>query len=74
MVAIALQPGAKPVYKRLGPAVPHALKQQVEAELDHLEQKGIRRLMEHSSWASPSYILCIIYIYTGKCTCPIVQE
>ena len=53
---LALQPGAKPVNKKVRP-VPYALKEQVEAELDRLEQQGIIKKVERSSWAGPIVIV-----------------
>ena len=50
---LALQPGAKPVYKKTR-AMPY---EQVEAELDRLEQQGIIKKVERSSWASPIVIV-----------------
>ena len=53
---IALQPRAQPVYRKARP-VPYALKQKVEAELDRLEQQGIIKKVEHSSWAAPIVVV-----------------
>ena len=53
---IALQPGAKPIYRKARP-VPYALKQRVEAELDRLEQQKIIKKVERSEWAAPVVIV-----------------
>ena len=53
---VALQPDTKPIYRKARP-VPYALKQQVEAELDRLEQQGIIKKVERSNWAAPIVIV-----------------
>ena len=37
--------------------MPYALKQKVEAELDHLEQQGIIKKVERSNWAAPIVVV-----------------
>ena len=37
--------------------MPYALKQKVEAELDHLEQQGIIKKVKRSSWAAPIVVV-----------------
>ena len=86
---IALQPGAQPVYRKARP-IPYALKQKVEAELDHLEQQGIIMKVERSNWAAPivvvpkthkSISICgdykvsiNPYVRTEGCPLPTVQD
>jgi len=53
---VALQPDVTPVYRKARP-VPYALKQQVEVGLDRLEQQGIIKKAERSSWAAPIVVV-----------------
>ena len=49
---LRVRSGAKPVFHRPR-AVPYAIKEVIEKELDRLEREGIIEKVEHSEWAAP---------------------
>ena len=49
---LAVKPGAKPIFVRPR-AVPFALREPLEKELDRLEEAGVIEKVAHSDWAAP---------------------
>ena len=49
---LAVKPGAKPIFMRPR-AVPYALQEPIERELDRLELTGVIKKVLHSEWAAP---------------------
>ena len=52
-VDIPIDTSATPKFCKARP-VPHALKEKIDVELDHLVKEGIYEPVEYSKWASPT--------------------
>ena len=55
-VKLHLRPGAVPKFHRPRP-IPYALREEVKAELQRLEDAGIVERVEHSDWAAPIVVV-----------------
>ena len=53
---ITAQEGAKPIFWKPRP-VPYALKEQVAAELNKLESRGVISKVDHAEWAAPLVVV-----------------